>query len=555
MARMIPNIMFDTGSEGEKRVFESLRSLLPKSYVVFHSLRWIAGKKQSQGEADFVIFHPNKGIIVIEVKAGLIEYNGRIWKQTNRSTGETYTMKDPEEQASGSKFKLIEIINIPNCMICHAVWFPSVSFNTHHLPLNYHADFVLDENSLQSPERSLQKTYDFWQKQTNRTTNLSASEARIIIGHLAPAMHLVPSLKLEFENREQQFIQLTQEQSRILDFLKLQKKATIAGAAGTGKTLIAIEKARQLSTDGGKVCFLCYNKLLAAYLSDKFSHYGFTVKTFDSLAASLVGVQSSFEVTRNFFLEYLIEKNNDFLYTDIVIDEGQDFEQDWLEYLDYRTKGSFYVFYDAQQSIYGDELSDFIANAPTRLTLTTNCRNTKAIALTAYGSLGHGINFPILSEIEGDQTKIIPKSDHKTNAKNINNLIKTHVLPIKLTLDRIAILTMDKWDNSHLSLITQKLDYPWTNNISEGKICITTARKFKGLEADIVILVDIDWQRFDEMEYRNLFYTSSSRAKHELYLISQEVDDIDTAFVLKQTLGDSKRKGKRKFIKLFNLKT
>ena len=42
----------------------------------------------SEGEANFVVFHPSKGVLSIEVKAGDIGYRGGNWIQTNRHTGE-----------------------------------------------------------------------------------------------------------------------------------------------------------------------------------------------------------------------------------------------------------------------------------------------------------------------------------------------------------------------------------------------------------------------------------------------------------------------------------
>lgn len=47
----------------------------------------------------------------------------------------------------------------------------------------------------------------------------------------------------------------------------------------------------------------------------------------------------------------------------------------------------------------------------------------------------------------------------------------------------------------------------------------TTARKFKGLEADVVIIVDIDAKTFEDEESKGLFYVGASRAKHYLDII------------------------------------
>lgn len=559
MAKMIPHTAYETGSEGEDRIFESLQTQLPNSYTVFHSVRWIGSdRRRSQGEADFIVFHPQKGVLIIEVKAGLIAVDSnRTWYQTNRNTGIEKEIFDPEKQADESKFKFISLLGNINCLVCHAVWFPSVSFPKNNLPPNYHPDMILDGEAILNPEKTIENVFNYWSKQLNRTTQLNQSEEDIVIQKIAPTLNLLPSLKLDYDNREERFVKLTNEQIRILDFLKLQQKAAISGSAGTGKTFIALEKARQLHQEGAKVVFLCFNRLLADFLKDNFSHYGFYISTFDSLARKYVGEQRDFKLTQAKFLDYLIDKENDFEYTDVIIDEGQDFENDWLEYLDYRvsSENCFYVFYDQQQCLYSDELSNWLKNAPCRLTLTINCRNTEAIAKTAYGSLGKSQNQPNLSGIEGEQPEIISILEPKELAKWLDKTINKYLIETKTDPCNVAVITMTTYGNSVLEQtgLHSKLNY--VESKTKGKICRTTARKFKGLEADLVVITDLDWNALEDVTYRKLFYTSCSRAKHNLYIISQKIDKIDIEFVLKQIQSDdSKRKGKRRFLKLFNLK-
>ena len=47
----------------------------------------------------------------------------------------------------------------------------------------------------------------------------------------------------------------------------------------------------------------------------------------------------------------------------------------------------------------------------------------------------------------------------------------------------------------------------------------TSARKFKGLESDVIIVVDVDDRSFSDDESRRLFYVGCSRAKHQLEII------------------------------------
>lgn len=560
MAKMIPHIAYDTGSQGEDRVFESLKGLLPDSFTVLHSLRWIGSdRRRSQGEADFVVFHPNMGVMVIEVKAGIITLDkNRTWYQTNRRTAIRKEMFDPEKQADESKFKLISVLGGLNCMVCHAVWFASISFDRSSLPPNYHPDMLFDADTLKDPEKALNSAFGFWSSQLNRNTDLKKVQAKEVVDRLAPSLSLVPSMRLDYEYTEQKFVQLTQEQTKILDFLQLQNKAGIAGAAGTGKTFIAIEKARQLQQSGSKVLFLCYNRMLSNFLNEVYGHYDIHICTFDSLVRRYVGEQKNFETARLLFCDYLIEKVNDFEFTDVIIDEGQDFLSDWIEFLEYRLAENsyFYVFYDQQQSLYTEEVNKWLRDVPCRLTLTTNCRNTESIAKTSYGGLGKsGGKQPNLSGVEGEQPELVSILEAKSLAKWIDKTVNHFIQETKTDLGNIAILTMEKMKGSILEETIQYSKLKCSESKSKDFVCRTTSRKFKGLEADLVIVTDLDWSKMQHKKYRQLFYTSCSRAKHKLYIVSPEIDTIDIDSVLMDIQADnSKRKGKRRFLKLFNLK-
>ncbi len=113
MATFIPDVKPDdfNNSPGEKEVYEALK-LLGKEYTVFYSLSWISiGNDRTIGEADFVIFHPVQGIMVIEVKSGEIAYQNNTWIQTNRNTGRQKEIS-PYDQARKSQFELLERLRI-----------------------------------------------------------------------------------------------------------------------------------------------------------------------------------------------------------------------------------------------------------------------------------------------------------------------------------------------------------------------------------------------------------------------------------------------------------
>ena len=89
-------------SEGEKLVYYALQKL-NGNYSVIHSYRWLGDESQrrSEGEADFLIIHPAKGILSVEVKAGGVAFRNGNWIQMNRNTG-TEKIMDPFGQAAES---------------------------------------------------------------------------------------------------------------------------------------------------------------------------------------------------------------------------------------------------------------------------------------------------------------------------------------------------------------------------------------------------------------------------------------------------------------------
>ena len=136
MAKMIPTAVSDFhGSIGEEKVYESLAQL-PDDYVVFHSVHWNRVRSNGGvdwGEADFAVFHPDRGLLVIEVKSGGISCHDGVWYQTNTLTGERIRMKRPPMvQAERSKYQFKDLladaktVAARTCWVECAVWFPSL---------------------------------------------------------------------------------------------------------------------------------------------------------------------------------------------------------------------------------------------------------------------------------------------------------------------------------------------------------------------------------------------------------------------------------------------
>jgi phosphate starvation-inducible protein PhoH len=59
-----------------------------------------------------------------------------------------------------------------------------------------------------------------------------------------------PRLGRLVQEAEEEIVQLTERQFAVLRLLERHRRARIVGPAGSGKTMLAIEKARQLALQG-----------------------------------------------------------------------------------------------------------------------------------------------------------------------------------------------------------------------------------------------------------------------------------------------------------------
>ncbi len=530
MARMIPSIPDDFhGSRGEERLFNALRAL-PDRVTVIHSFRWLhpgeirphQPRMPAQGEGDFVLFDRTRGIMVVEVKGGDVWCEDGEWNQRNRRTGQVLLIH-PERQASNTMHRIMlevqsKVRDARAFLFCHAVWFPDGEIDKHNLPMNLHSDITLDSRDVMTPVDAIDRAFKYWQKRYPQMKAASPETAANIFRALAPTRSVVRSVRQAVDEREELLIRLTREQARVLEFLDEQPHAAIVGAAGTGKTLLAIEKARRLAGPTEHVLFLCYNAALREHLETHHHQVNVRYVTFHGFAREIMGPDGTLDEAVEGLLEHLAD-GNPIPYTHAIIDEGQDFDHEWLEFLRLGFQdGAFYVFYDRHQTIQGEGDTRWLDEIPCRLVLTRNCRNPDPIARVAYRAAGLPIS-PTLG-VSSPRPVVHSVQDAREAVRLVESLIKTACGEHKLPPHEIAVQSLETIDSSSPWSVAKLGGRLTSENPREGMITVTTVRRFKGLEAALVIAVDVDLARAEDLEWRRRLYVACSRARHGAHIVT-----------------------------------
>ena len=565
MAIMCPSIPKEYNPYSREGEIFDILSKLPESYYVFHSMTVLNnnGGDIIEHEGDFVIFERTKGILCIEAKAGRVYVKDGNWYY---SDGRLMNHGSPFRQASVFMHTLMEKVKntfgeaaLKKCKFLNAVWFPSIDkkyFDGKPLTPDGSKDLMIFRDDADNITEVIERIFS--ENLTWASTNLNSYDSQKWLDRiLAPSFNVISLAQMKKDSREYIFGKMLKEQVALLNYLEDQDRAVINGIAGSGKTLMAVEKAKRHSLCGEKVLFLCYNKYLMQHLRSTYELENVDFYTIDGLACKLCNTPTA-------DLDLLAAKlgemydSKSFPYKHVIIDEGQDFGQDRIEEADIIStlqllvldndfnEGTFYLFYDKNQQIQSDKVPEYIAEAECKLTLYTNCRNTSRIASTSSRMLVRKNNpkkkktmtQKILKDhVGGTIPQMYFSCDEKEQIAVINSLIDQFR---EDGIDNIVILTCSTEKNSVLSHHIEAERYSY----KKKDYLFTTCRKFKGLESDAVILTDVDKSCFEE-KGEKIAYVGSSRARFKLAVIAKLSDEDCTEIISDMDVQTSGRNPKK----------
>jgi len=544
MARMIPS-RFDGKSDAERRMFRLFQERLPETYNVFHSVEWLRKDRDRAvpGEADFLVVSRNHGLMAIECKGGGIgcDASNGAWFSIDRD-GVKHDIRDPVHQVRDSihefrrKLFAARLPNAERCCRAHAVCFPNVRRGQIPALPALPRELVLTREDLDDVERALLRVWGYHDTQ-GRGGLGSDLEVQKVLDALAPSFAAAWSLADRIEEEAQQLVRLTEGQFTILETLASIRRARIDGCAGSGKTLLAIEKARRLARDGARVLFACFNLFLEEDVRRRMAQAGDSVDvhSFESLSrrmceeAGIVWTKPAGDTGLHHFFDVeapaLLDASALRLgprYDAIVVDEGQDFLTQYYagieKLLDRGARGILYVFADSRQDAYR-RAPEYPSGLTGPYHLPYNCRNTAAISRLLERLSGDRV--PLAPEAPQGDEPVLHRCRNRQEEKDaVRGIIATLCGKDGLSPGRIAILSCRSADNSILGGEEKISGFRLAHNAypsPKGSILVTSLLRYKGMEADAVIVTDID-PALSQASSMHL-YVAASRARLRLFMV------------------------------------
>lgn len=389
---------FTTTSERE--VWERLCKQAPAEWTLLANVRLTDERKDH--ELDLVVLMPDVGIVVLEVKGGAVSIeDGRWWTGLGAQQREIR----PVEQARGGKYALREYIE------ADPRWKHSsrtrVRFG-HSIVLPY-TDVDDDFATPDCPRWAIHgrgdqgdlagRLWDIAARQESGHRVPTEDDCDLVVEILRGRNLPQRTLLAEADERESRAERLTVEQAAILSVTRLLNRVEVRGGAGSGKTVLAMTQARQLSRGvhgipAQRVALICYSIGLAQWFTrilakvPRRERPAF-VGTFEGLARYLGVTEFGGREDRAFWEERLPVQMAELArelpdgkrFDALVIDEAQDFADDWwtpmVRCLRDEEKGGLFAYSDENQRVFARFGRPPFPLVP--LVLDQNLRNTKQI--------------------------------------------------------------------------------------------------------------------------------------------------------------------------------
>lgn len=579
---------------GERRFAERLEDKLENDYLLWYNVP--VGLKARH--PDFVILHRDRGLIVLEVKDWKLDTIQQVDPKsvTLLTSDGVVEVKNPLEQAREYMFEIVDLLKRDKLLVqqegnhkgklafpySYGVVFTNITRKQFDLQQGLHSVLISNLVICQDEFYETVESLDFQERLWNLCTYqygepLTSTQIDRIRWHIFPEVRIDHQLSFDFQMPTAEPVEVIPDLLKVMDLQQEQLARSLGaghrvvhGVAGSGKTLILVYRCLHLLQKSEKsLLVLCYNKALAAKLrqmlyergrSDKVIVRHFHRWCHDLLQRYNIPKPSFNQFPGEAYFNQLVQQVIGAvettqipagLYGAVLIDEGHDFQPEWLKLLvqmvDPETN-SLLLLYDDAQSIYGKNQTRKFSfksvgiQASGRTTiLKLNYRNTQEILTVAYRFAREFLN-PTESKDEDVPVLIHPESAGRRGPKpeliqrpNFQQEVCYLAQRAQQLHERgvawndIAIVYRVKWMGNEVYKWFQqkKLPIEWVNQEgrkfqpSTATIKLVTMHSSKGLEFPVVFIPGIGYmpnQYHDCEDESRLLYVGMTRAIDQLVI-------------------------------------
>jgi len=536
----------------EQEVLTALRSLPPEAHV-FVRLQLLDPASNRDRELDFLVTHPDLGLVIIEVKGRGVEPRGDHWVRRGPEGREERLEETPGEQLAAEQYALLEFLKqsglgfIPQ--VTRILALPALKLEPDQaLGPDLPACRILTRDKLRQPFLALRAAvaggagWDAWQRNpASRNHQVRPDVLRQILGAMLPRLLPPPSLAelLRAEGRVQDYTAATLLEHLAQNFSR--GRYHLEGGPGSGKSLLGRQVTRLWAAEGRRVLVVAFNRALThatqVALDDLTGEGAPLVTTYHDLAVNLLrtaGRVPEFTGPADFFNRAVPEALAALLgdpgsrpepqWDALVLDEAQDLEPGWvtplLGLLRDPLRDPLLLLEDPAQSLYRE--ARHLLGQPWRLDLSL--RQHPAIRRAACLALP-GCGWAPPDEGPGDGAVSVLRSRPETWKRDLAGcleaLAKDGIQPGQvLVLAPHRPATLGLKDGQRLGPWPLNAVPDWWEEERAGQVRMGTVHAFKGLEADVVVYLAPAYRHSDA---QRLAYTAFSRARHRLVVLEKAI--------------------------------
>ena len=274
-------------SDAERRVARLLHAIPSSEAVAFHSVKLRSHQYKQMAEADFVVLW--KGVVVVvEVKGGGVKKFEGVWYSIDRNRDSHRLSTSPMEQARSAMFALKDILREDG-----VGWFA--------------AEAVVITPDTEAPPAATEWKRTHWLAKESMSAVVLEEALDTVVAASPAAPHGSRRARAD-ELRNRLFGEFTRlpvvdaqrgaiideqnlataDQARVLAGLAKNERLVVLGGAGTGKSVVLAEAAKQEAEAGRSVLITFRSRGLLDFFAPRVAGRAIDVVPFDDLDASRV---------------------------------------------------------------------------------------------------------------------------------------------------------------------------------------------------------------------------------------------------------------------------